>query len=196
MRSMTRRRCSSEMKRDRGLLDDAVALDVDVVAAVDHDLVDGGIVEELLDGAEPHHVPGDVLRRAAGAPPVTAPSRSRPSGRRSRPPPATAADPRCVASNRRVPRRSNSESCTLALKSPSPSTVDGPARRLAATVSATSPRCGGGLLGLVDALGEAHRRHPFLALVGLDGGVLLRQLLQLLGDRRPGLADRPRGCPG
>ena len=61
MRSMTRRRCSSEMKRHLGLLDDAVALDVDVVAPVHHDFVHGGVVEELLDGAEAHHVPGDVL---------------------------------------------------------------------------------------------------------------------------------------
>ena len=61
IRSMTRRRCSSEMKRAPGLLDDAVALDVDEVAAVDHDLGDGGVGEELLDRAEAHHVAGDVL---------------------------------------------------------------------------------------------------------------------------------------
>ncbi len=43
-----------------GLLDDAAALDVDVVAAVDHDLVHGRVVEELLDGPETHDVPRDV----------------------------------------------------------------------------------------------------------------------------------------
>ena len=46
-----------------GLLDDAVALDVDVVAPVDHDLGDGRVVEELLDRAEAHHVAGDVLHQ-------------------------------------------------------------------------------------------------------------------------------------
>ena len=52
MRSMTRRSCSSEMNRRR-LLDHAVALDVDEVAAVDHHFGDGGVSEELLDRTEP-----------------------------------------------------------------------------------------------------------------------------------------------
>ncbi len=43
-----------------GAHDDAVALDVDVVGAVDHDLGDGGVGQELLDGAEAHHVTSDV----------------------------------------------------------------------------------------------------------------------------------------
>ena len=44
-----------------GPLDQAGALDVDVVTSVDHHLTDRGVVEELLDRTETHHVASDVL---------------------------------------------------------------------------------------------------------------------------------------
>ncbi len=44
-----------------GPLQEAGALDVDVLAAVDHDLADGRVVQELLERAEAHHVASDVV---------------------------------------------------------------------------------------------------------------------------------------
>ena len=61
MRSITRRRCSSEMKCTLVRSRQAGALDVDVVAAIDHHLADGRVVQELLERAESHDVAGDVL---------------------------------------------------------------------------------------------------------------------------------------
>ena len=64
MRSMTRRRCSSEMNRAWVCLDHTAALDVDVFGAVDHDLGDRRVSEERLDGTEAHDVTGDLLDEA------------------------------------------------------------------------------------------------------------------------------------
>ena len=61
MRSMTRRRCSSELNRDvrRGQL--AAAFDVDLVRSVDHDFGDGRLVQEPLERSVPQHVVHDFL---------------------------------------------------------------------------------------------------------------------------------------
>ena len=44
-----------------GSLDETGTLHVDAVAAVDHHLADGRVVEELFERAEPHYVAGDVV---------------------------------------------------------------------------------------------------------------------------------------
>ncbi len=60
IRSMTRRRCSSEVNRAALQLEPAVPLDVDPLGAVDHDLGDTVVVEQPLQRPETQHVVGQL----------------------------------------------------------------------------------------------------------------------------------------
>ena len=178
---MTRRRCSSEMKRTLGLLDDAAALDVDVVAPVDHDLGDGGVGEELLDRTEAHHVTGDVLHETltllVGERRLVGVHEGADLGHHHRLQLILV-----LRLEEAGPRRSNRTSWTLTLKSPSPSTVGGRRRRMRRL--APLARLLAWLMRSVRLIAAT----PSLRLVGVDRGEQLRQLLHLLGDRRLRLA--------
>ena len=63
MRSMTRRRCSSEANRAVAADQLAAAFDVDHVRPVDHDLGDGGVVQQALQRAVAEHVVVDVVEQ-------------------------------------------------------------------------------------------------------------------------------------
>ena len=63
--SMTRRRCDSLEESDLRLLDLALALDVDPLGPVDHDLCHLRVVEERLDGTVTEDVVGDVLAQSS-----------------------------------------------------------------------------------------------------------------------------------
>ena len=56
MRSMVCISCSCGGEADGQLLDAAAALDEDLVGAVDHDLGDGGVLEERFEDAEPERL--------------------------------------------------------------------------------------------------------------------------------------------
>ncbi len=60
MRSMTRRRCSSEVKPAPVRCSLPLLLDVDVLRPVDHDLADRRVVEQALQRAEAEHVVGQL----------------------------------------------------------------------------------------------------------------------------------------
>ncbi len=61
IRSMIRSRCASSRNDACGLLDLSGTLDVDLVRPVDHDLGDGGVVQEGLERAVAEDVGGDLL---------------------------------------------------------------------------------------------------------------------------------------
>ncbi len=76
MRSMVCISCSCEANRSGQLLDPAAALDVDVVGAVDHDLGDGGVLEQRFQHAEAERLVDDPADQRARSPvESTGPSR-------------------------------------------------------------------------------------------------------------------------
>ena len=67
MRSMIRSTCASSVNADVRALELAVALDVHVLGAVDHDLGDAVVAQERLERAVAEDVVGDLLLRRARA---------------------------------------------------------------------------------------------------------------------------------
>ena len=61
---MIRRRCDSSVKRTSVVVEPAVALDPDLVRAVDHDLGDRVVGQELLERPVAERVVGDLLDEA------------------------------------------------------------------------------------------------------------------------------------
>ena len=65
MRSITRITCSSFWNGHVRLLQPAVALDVDLLGAVDHDFVDGVVLQQRLDRPEAQDFRGDASNSRA-----------------------------------------------------------------------------------------------------------------------------------
>ena len=164
-----------------GPLDQAGALDVDVVTPVDHHLADRGVVEKLLDRTEAHHVAGDVLHEQL---PLL---RSQHGFRRVHQGADLGHDERLHLLFGRRLEETATEPLEERVVYPGLEVAQavgrkrldrGPSPGVSDLASLDS-----GLLRLQDAFADSHRRQPFLAGQGIDRRIQQGKLLQLIGDR-------------